>query len=266
MPSPLFENKKERTDFIIAILVVALFGTFMGFQLWNDNPLDDNLLQSELLANQSNQITPPLTTFQEDETTLVVPSTNKTRAETDIEDTTNEIEHLNIGDSLTLKEVVTEIKEQLDTSSIHGQLELESDTNDSSQIVETEVGDNTPKVNQEEEAASGEAITQEAETNDTATGQIDPPTTTVAPPSSTSVVTNVIDGKDCRIIVGAYQFKSSRDAMLQKLAKTNYQVVTYKENGLNIVAIHHTCDPEELRATVKVVRDKYADGAFVTGK
>jgi len=255
MLSPIFQDSKERTDFFIALVVVALFGTFMGYQFWDDRSDGVDNLKSLIANNVEEDDTKPFLIANLEASNLSNAAQSKRRDEIKI--ATMEETSPTLVDSVSA--VVTEAQQNITsaTEQIASEPIIETDTTtilneEGITVIKDEPDDNTP-------SSSGNP---DIKTSGSETIVPTPP----APSTTTSVVKNIVEGKDCRIIVGSYRLKSSRDSMLEKLAKTNFQVVTYREKGLNIVAIHHSCDKDELRSTVKTVREKYAKGAFVTGK
>jgi len=247
MLEEIFKNPKEKTDFIIAIVVVCLFGGAILYGSMDEQVADDRLL-SMLTSAESESV-------EVEETVEVLP------VDLEIDDQ----EPLKATDEVDAIEPWTPVV--IST----GNVVKSTPELDNQETIIFPTKKKVDEIKKEPESIVNETVSSASNTP-TSTSDSKEVTAikeTTAPTSKeveTAEETAINQTGECQIVVGAYSTEANRQRMIDQLMIGNFVTYTYKQRGLYVASVKVSCDKDIRRRALKEIQKNYAKGAFVPRK
>lgn len=250
--SDFFNNKKDTTDFYIALVVIGLFlgtGVFFSSDYFNNQSFISSTFSDQPSNNEDflvkNAVDQALIS-----TLLSHPKQVK---KLDLWlDKTPKMDSLVQADSTLIVDfpvkdtvLVDTILNEIDT------IRTENAIDSTSEVIDSAVArkiENEPVI---------EATEPTKEVEDTTKSASKPQPT---PPIAQSKPSNNTSNYDCIILVGAFSVSSTAEKLKKKLLQQGYPASTFFRKGNRVVGIKHSCKNEaKLQQTLKKIKATYPE-------
>ncbi len=272
----ILTDKKERSDFFIALFVILIAGIFITqtslFTSSSDIESQEALasaaiVDTEDLGTDIKDLS-ELTHSEEPEvkaTTLVHSDTNKTtlsknvtRHSSSLTQANGEIDYAQETTAIeAVKEVSTEIASEVKEELTASGAEIKENVSDLKTEVQEEIKEVTEAV-----ATSTNNITSnlQATETDTKLEQERQNVLTSAIQESNSKVT---DKKDCVIAIGLYREQKNIKVLSNRLELEGYDVFSKPIKSMTQIGVYISCDPVISKSVLSEIREIYAKDAFI---
>lgn len=253
MLEEIFKNPKEKTDFIIAIVVVTLFTGAIVYGSFSDSDAQEDLSYATLVAIDEEPVIEQISEAISVDPIIDVedvPSAKLTRDVVTIETWSPVV--------VSRHQPTSKLTEQNDDNVIAPIIDVEREDVDLAKEPEVKIASPTegiivPAIEEEESTAvdkeNAEVLEEEPKAETTP-----------------KVTPSIRETGDCQIVVGAYSSKANRQRMLDQLLQANFVTFTYKQRGLYVASVKVSCEKSNQRAALEEIRKNFAKGAFIPRK
>ena len=254
----IFENKNERNDFIIALIVIAVFSVFI-YMLLKKGPSDDVLPNKDVLVESTisnidttqvvidhsslnHQSSPSLNTKKDSVSTVA--ATNNLLPEKHVKKQQNQVaKPLQNKDIITTQKIEKTVSLESKTDSINNPYQPITETNtiEAKAEIESKLNDNNKTTENKIEEIKTEAITEETlqvttELNDEINSEI---TNSKQANTNSSL-------EDCVIVVGVYRDEVNLNKTLKKLEDNGF---TFTSGQLTTNGLYYAGSPIQCNAS-----------------
>jgi len=253
----IFQDKKERNDFYIALGVIALVGLFLWFYIFGMNTsasldiVDDQATEATTEIPDAPHIYESEEPLEEVESEIVETSKASAMTKMDVADKGD-------GDYIDLNDVVEETKEEMSETGDKMEEVVGEIKEEASEFVE-ETKDVAEEVKDKVVEMADAAQEEVAEVVDEVVDEVKQ----VAPVVQSSSSTNTSTSDICHISVGLYKDQVNIDKVLNRLKLSGFDVYTKPFPRSTQVGVYVTCERSEALSVLSEIQSDFARDAFI---